>query len=371
MLKRVLLIFSLLVLVGLPMTHPTLAKYIALSLWQMGYAWAFPRPAMPGPIEYVGKGEYSPTRVIITFDDAGTSMGEEMFPIMRKHRLPCTQFIVPMLVGGFNFMTWDQIREVHEWGCKAESHTLTHADLTKLSEEAIRHEITKSRDMIQEMLGYTSTVIATPEGKYNKLVLDLIKKAGYIAHLTGYGGEKGKINDGAGYLNPFELIRFDVKNYHKPADVCDAVKRAEGKPQLLIFVYHFSISRADRDAKRHYQEVKSIKAYIPEQLTVFDDVFDEMMKCIAQARDEGRIRVTDVQEALRYYKGLEEQMKVAQREVQERYRKESFTPPPPPPNAIVVSSSTAVPSRAVKNKPEPKRGVRNVLNITQSRGRGL
>ena len=93
-------------------------------------------------------------------------------------------------------------------------------------------EIKVSRDILLEELGKDSaSTIASPMGNYNAEHLKMFKDAGYIAHVRGWGGELGEVNDASeDGLTPFELVRYDWKNYHTAEDICNEVLKAEGKP---------------------------------------------------------------------------------------------------------------------------------------------
>lgn len=323
--KRFVWLAVLVGAVGIPITNFTLAKQLATTVWHKGYAIVYPTPLKPGPIA-VNLGSDPTTTVIITADDGKDSWYEIHYPILQKYRLPCTQFVIPLRVGDYQFMTWEEIREVKAWGCDVQSHTLSHRDLTSLTKEDAIQELEGSRKALEEKMGYSPTVLASPMGRYNRQILEMMKKAGYEAHVLGFGGEdeeEEKINLASeGLLRPLELVRYDVKNYHTAEDVCKAVKKAAGKPQILIFVYHFGARRTEPVAKAHYKSFASIKVQIAEQLTVFEDVFDEMMSCVAQERDAGRIRLSSIPEALSFHRERERQERLAAAKLLEQYRKE-------------------------------------------------
>lgn len=92
-------------------------------------------------------------------------------------------FVMGNYVGGDNefdlpnvpklekYCTWKEIEElVDKYGAELGWHTWNHPDLTTLSKEEIMHEITPPFPM--ESFAY-------PYGRYNDLVIECLKEAGY------------------------------------------------------------------------------------------------------------------------------------------------------------------------------------------------
>lgn len=126
--------------------------------------------------------------VVITIDDGYRSTYDIAFPIMKKYGFRATLFIYTAFVGASrNAVKWDQLREMKEYGFEIGSHTISHADLTKVMPdekdesfaERIMKELKGSKDLIDARLGQDTALIAFPYGKFNKTVLDLTVKAGY------------------------------------------------------------------------------------------------------------------------------------------------------------------------------------------------
>ncbi len=83
--------------------------------------------------------------VLLTFDDANHSDLASVAPLLRHHGFGATFFVSEGL--GFNeakpreFMTWDQIRALHDLGFEIGNHTKSHLDTTLLTAEEVRAEI--------------------------------------------------------------------------------------------------------------------------------------------------------------------------------------------------------------------------------------
>jgi peptidoglycan/xylan/chitin deacetylase (PgdA/CDA1 family) len=56
---------------------------------------------------------------------------------------------------------------------------MTHCDLTVLSPEMLEKELVESKSVLESILGSDVTSLSFPHGKYDKVVLEMAKKAGY------------------------------------------------------------------------------------------------------------------------------------------------------------------------------------------------
>ena len=83
--------------------------------------------------------------VLLTFDDANHSDLANVAPLLRQHGFGATFFVSEGL--GFTegkpgeFMTWNEIRALHDLGFEIGNHTKSHLDTTRLPAEEIRAEI--------------------------------------------------------------------------------------------------------------------------------------------------------------------------------------------------------------------------------------
>lgn len=153
--------------------------------------------------------------VVITVDDGYRSVYDEMFPVMKKHRFPFTIFVYPKFIGqGLYALTWNQIREMADEGALIESHTLSHAFLTRarqrsLSETAYRRwledELVGSKKIIEKETGRDVRYLAYPYGDYNEDVARSTSAAGYEAGLTC---DFGPVKPGT---DPFRMKRVVIR----------------------------------------------------------------------------------------------------------------------------------------------------------------
>lgn len=127
--------------------------------------------------------------VSITFDDGYLDNYTEALPVLAANQQPATAYIVTNLVGQTGYLSWDNLSVLAErYGWEIGSHSVSHAELPKISKTKIQQEVTKSYDALKQK-GFEAVTFATPYGAYNNYVLTTAAKT-YEAHRgywdTGY-----------------------------------------------------------------------------------------------------------------------------------------------------------------------------------------
>lgn len=153
-------------------------------------------------------------RVRASFDDAFRSAAS-VFPELERLRVPVQVFVctgyardgaplsIPELAGDdpeqLATMTWDELRDV-----RVGSHGVTHAHLTRLSDEELRRELVESKQQIEDELGRPCEEFAYPYGEHDERVRAAVRAA-------GYDRAYGLADDGR---DPYALRRVDLYRRH-------------------------------------------------------------------------------------------------------------------------------------------------------------
>lgn len=103
-------------------------------------------------------------RVAISFDDGDLGQATRAFPALAARGMTATFFITTSWVGRSDYASWDQLREMRAAGMSIQSHTHTHPYLSELDADALRVELQRSRDLLDERLGQQTTMIGLPGG---------------------------------------------------------------------------------------------------------------------------------------------------------------------------------------------------------------
>ncbi len=153
--------------------------------------------------EAVGKVPPGKT-VVVTFDDAATSVLRHAKPVLDELGLPGTVFVptdypdsgrpmswagLDIWVGGewepeLECMGWGQLRELADAGWEIGSHTCSHPRLEELEPADLERQLRESKRFCEEAMGRPCTSIAYPYGNGDPGVAAATGAAGYLAAAT-------------------------------------------------------------------------------------------------------------------------------------------------------------------------------------------
>ena len=121
--------------------------------------------------------------VVITIDDAYSSVYKYAWPLLKKHNLPFTLFVSTDVIDNKipGYMTWEEIRTLRDHGVTIGSQTKSHHHMFKLSTEKIIDELSISNKRFIDEIGSRPKIFAYPYGEYNLKVLEQVKLHGFIA----------------------------------------------------------------------------------------------------------------------------------------------------------------------------------------------
>lgn len=148
--------------------------------------------------EHLHDGKPLPPRpILLTFDDAYLGHYENAYPLLKAFNYPAVFFVHTAYVGvktSKAHMSWEQLQQLDKEGLVSiQSHTVTHpSDLRLLSDEALDHELTESKRVLEEKLGHPVPYFAYPVGNQDERVRKATIAAGYKMSFTmdlGYAGQ--------------------------------------------------------------------------------------------------------------------------------------------------------------------------------------
>lgn len=131
--------------------------------------------------------------VVLTFDDGYADFYHSALPVLSRHNLTATVYVVTGCVGrtslwlqrerqtGRAILTWNQIAEISDSGIECGAHTHSHPKLDTLPLTMAREEIRLSKDLLEQHLGQQVTSFAYPYGYYTSDIRRLVKEAGFTS----------------------------------------------------------------------------------------------------------------------------------------------------------------------------------------------
>jgi peptidoglycan/xylan/chitin deacetylase (PgdA/CDA1 family) len=122
--------------------------------------------------------------VVLTFDDGYRDMYTTAFPILLAHHFKAVAYIVSGFVGSSRNVTAEQIAEMDVNGIQIGAHTVSHADLTKISHDDLSREVAESKASLEAVTGHSVVDFCYPAGRYNDAVVRAVQEAGYQSATT-------------------------------------------------------------------------------------------------------------------------------------------------------------------------------------------
>lgn len=125
--------------------------------------------------------------IVLTFDDGYAGHYDTVFKLIKRYGYPAAfSVFTGKLDGdivGRSTLTWEQLQEMADHRLvTVVSHSVTHPpDLTELSDEDLRHELTASKQRLEEKLNIPIRYFTYPEGNHDDRVVKATGEAGYRA----------------------------------------------------------------------------------------------------------------------------------------------------------------------------------------------
>ena len=144
-------------------------------------------------------------KILLTIDDGFSSFYEKAWPILKEREIPFILFVSTREIGSFNYMTWDQIKEIaQENFVEIGNHSHSHEYLVEENIEIIKEDIEKSIKIFKDELGKNSDFFSYPFGEYSLEFKELIKSLNFK---YAFGQHSGVMDETKDF---YELPRFPI-----------------------------------------------------------------------------------------------------------------------------------------------------------------
>ena len=173
-------------------------------------------------------------KILFTVDDGLLSFYDNAWPILKEKEIPFILFINTREVGSFNYMNWDQIRELYnDKNVEIGNHSHSHEYLVEENANVIKNDIIKSINIFEKKLGKNSKFFSYPFGEYSIEFKKIIKDLGFK---YAFGQQSGVIDE---TKDLWELPRFPINEKY------GEIKRFKTLMRTLPFKYE-NITPEDR-----------------------------------------------------------------------------------------------------------------------------
>jgi peptidoglycan/xylan/chitin deacetylase (PgdA/CDA1 family) len=125
--------------------------------------------------------------VILTFDDSHVDHYTEAFRLLEQYQMKGVFYVIADSIDDSDRMTSAQIQEIADAGHEIGSHSLSHHEMTSLSDERLVRELRDSKKELEDLTGKDVLSFCYPAGKYNQRVIDAVDDYYSFARSTESG----------------------------------------------------------------------------------------------------------------------------------------------------------------------------------------
>ena len=165
-------------------------------------------------------------KILLTIDDGFSSFYENAWPILKEKKIPFILFVSTREIGAYNYMTWDQIKEINKENfVEIGNHSHTHEYLADENNKIIEKDIEKSISIFKKNLGKNSIFFSYPFGEYSNDFKKIIKNFGFK---YAFGQHSGVMDETKDF---YELPRYPINEKY------GEIKRFKSLTKTLPFKY--------------------------------------------------------------------------------------------------------------------------------------
>jgi peptidoglycan/xylan/chitin deacetylase (PgdA/CDA1 family) len=122
-----------------------------------------------------------PKSVILTFDDGYVDNYKNAFPILKRHGMVASFFVLtgPIDEGNPDYMTWDMLREMHHAGMDIELHGRDHLEMTDRSHDFLIYQMLGGAQTIEAEIGVYPRFFSYPSGLYDEQAIQVLQEVDF------------------------------------------------------------------------------------------------------------------------------------------------------------------------------------------------
>ena len=129
------------------------------------------------PVYSVAKAESAEKVIALTFDAAwGADKTQGIIDILNEYDADATFFLVGFWIDKYA----EEVKAIADAGLEIGNHSKNHLNMPRLSEDAIREEITSVNAQIENLTGIKPTYFRAPYGDYSNRLLDVVEDLGMV-----------------------------------------------------------------------------------------------------------------------------------------------------------------------------------------------
>jgi peptidoglycan/xylan/chitin deacetylase (PgdA/CDA1 family) len=177
--------------------------------------------------------------ITITFDDGWESVYTQALPVLQKYGFHSTQYVITGTFTNYSYMSEAQLKSMKASGHDVAAHTITHPDLTTLTDDQLDKELKNSQNTINKDFGTTQD-FTSPYGAYNAHTLQEIGKF-YRSQKNAEGDPNANELETINVKQSFDALNiksYSVRDSTTIYDLQKLVEDAQKHNGWLVLTYH-------------------------------------------------------------------------------------------------------------------------------------
>jgi len=148
--------------------------------------------------------------VLLIIDSIDTGVYDIAFPILQKYQLPAAIFITPDQIGKKNTISWEQISRMSanridiQCKLKNEIYPFPSNETFYRYFQTVKTEIEHATQLVNTKIHKPCGFFLYPAGKYNSLLINILKKQGFHGAFTDQPGKNPF------FIDPYKIHYTDV-----------------------------------------------------------------------------------------------------------------------------------------------------------------
>lgn len=178
--------------------------------------------------------------VTITFDDGWETAYSAAMPIMQKHGIHSTQFILGDEFSNIAYVSEAQVRDMQKHGHEVGSHSMSHPNLTSLDDEDLAWEVNASKENLVKLFNTPVREFASPLGAQNDKTINAIKRQ-YRSQRNTASDPKTIGDEDINVVENFDrynIIAYTVRASTTRADIQALLDYAKARNGWVVLTYH-------------------------------------------------------------------------------------------------------------------------------------
>lgn len=177
--------------------------------------------------------------VVLTFDDWTPGQFPLVVPLLKQHNMVATFFPILTNIERYEY-SWNAIRKTLNNGNEIGCHTVTHPDVSKISDIELHTEIVEPQVVVRKNTSSSVISFAYPygAGADNQRVIDSLRANGYVCARGVWGMNDYTYNFAKEERDYYNVHIFGMDENTKNKQFFSEVEKTINGGGLITFLYH-------------------------------------------------------------------------------------------------------------------------------------